>query len=159
MGLLVEAHARCRGPEDAGEPALDRDGFKRLVRDLDLWCSSCMVAFEGRDPVGVLLGAKRPDATLVTNVLDVLEAVGRIGEYDQPPPRGPEHRRDSLDEESALVLEAVPPRGSVAPEELAERAGLTLRTVLRRLSLLELAGLVERRDGEVLLARRAKATP
>lgn len=65
MGLLVEAHERCRGPEDAGEPALDRDGFKRLVRDLDLWCSSCMVAFEGREPVGVLLGAKRAEATLV----------------------------------------------------------------------------------------------
>lgn len=65
MGLLVEAHERCRGPEDAGEPPLDRDGFKRLIRDLDLWCSSCMVAFEGREPVGVLLGAKRPEATLV----------------------------------------------------------------------------------------------
>jgi ribosomal protein S18 acetylase RimI-like enzyme len=65
MGLLVEAHERCRGPEDAGEPALDRAGFKRLVRDLDLWCSSCMVAFEGREPVGVLLGAKRPESTLV----------------------------------------------------------------------------------------------
>jgi len=65
MGLLVEAHARCRGPEDAGEPPLDRDGFKRLIRDLDLWCSSCMVAFEGREPVGVLLGAKRAEATLV----------------------------------------------------------------------------------------------
>ncbi len=65
MGLLVEAHERCRGPEDAGELALDREGFKRLVRDLDLWCSSCMVAFEGREPVGVLLGAKRPETTLV----------------------------------------------------------------------------------------------
>ncbi|MEO6195934.1 MAG: GNAT family N-acetyltransferase [Thermoanaerobaculia bacterium] len=65
MGLLVEAYERCRGPEDEGEPALDRDGFKRLVRDLDLWCSSCMVAFEGREPVGVLLGAKRPEATLI----------------------------------------------------------------------------------------------
>jgi GNAT superfamily N-acetyltransferase len=65
MGLLVEAHERCRGPEDAGEPVLDRAGFKRLIRDLDLWCSSCMVAFEGREPVGVLLGAKRPEATLV----------------------------------------------------------------------------------------------
>lgn len=65
VGLLVEAHERCRGPEDAGEPPLDRDGFKRLIRDLDLWCSSCMVAFEGREPVGVLLGAKRPEATLV----------------------------------------------------------------------------------------------
>jgi GNAT superfamily N-acetyltransferase len=65
MGLLVEAYERCRGPEDEGEPALDREGFKRLVRDLDLWCSSCMVAFEGREPVGVLLGAKRPETTLV----------------------------------------------------------------------------------------------
>ena len=65
IGLLVEAYERCRGPEDAAEAALDRDGFKRLIRDLDLWCSSCMVAFEGRDPVGVLLGAKRPEATLV----------------------------------------------------------------------------------------------
>lgn len=65
MGLLVEAYERCRGPEDAGEPELDRAGFKSLVRDLDLWCSSCMVAFEGREPVGVLLGAKRPETTLV----------------------------------------------------------------------------------------------
>lgn len=65
MGLLAEAHERCRGPEDEGEPPLDREGFKRLVRDLDLWCSSCMVAFEGREPVGVLLGAKRPETTLV----------------------------------------------------------------------------------------------
>jgi DNA processing protein len=101
----------------------------------------------------------RPDATLVTNVQDVLEAVGKIGEYGQPPPRGPEHRRDTLDEESAVLLEAVPPRGAIAPEELAVRAGLSFRTVLRRLSLLEVAGLVERRDGEVALARRAKATP
>jgi len=34
-----------------------------------------------------------------------------------------------------------------------------LRTVLRRLSLLEVAGLVERRDGEVALSRRARAAP
>jgi DNA processing protein len=101
----------------------------------------------------------RPDATLVTGVDDVLEAVGRIGEYGKPSPRGPEHRRDTLDEESALVLEAVPPRGTVTQEELAARAGLSLRTVLRRLSLLEVAGLVVRRDGEVALARRAKAAP
>lgn len=63
--LLIEAHEACRGPEHLGEPPLDLAEFKRLVRDLDLWCSSCMVAFEGRQPVGVLLGAKRADATLV----------------------------------------------------------------------------------------------
>jgi DNA processing protein len=95
----------------------------------------------------------RPDATLVTEVAHVLEAVGRIGEYWADPVRGPSHRRDELDEESALVLEAIPPRGAVAPEELAARAGLAVRTVLRRLSLLELAGLVERREGGVALRK------
>ncbi len=63
--LLVAAFESCRGPEDEAEPTLDNEGFKRLVRDLDLWCSSCMVAFEGRDAVGVLLGAKRATTTLV----------------------------------------------------------------------------------------------
>src|SRR6185295_15714177 len=65
IGLLVEAWERCRGPEDSDAAPLDRDRFKRLIRDLDLWCSSCMVAFERREPVGVLLGAKRPRSTLV----------------------------------------------------------------------------------------------
>jgi ribosomal protein S18 acetylase RimI-like enzyme len=65
IGLLVEAHEHCRGPEDAAAPALDRARFKELVREIDLWCSSCMVALEGREPVGVLLGAKRDAATLV----------------------------------------------------------------------------------------------
>jgi DNA processing protein len=93
-----------------------------------------------------------PDATLVTGLPHVLEAVGRVGEYFADTPRGPEHRRDSLDEESALVLEAIPARGVVSPEDLAAKAGLAVRTVLRRLSLLELAGLVKRRDGFVALS-------
>jgi DNA processing protein len=99
---------------------------------------------------------ERPDATLVTEVSHVLEAVGRIGEYQSDPARGPEHRRDGLDEESALVLEAVPPRGTATPEELAVKAGLALRTVLRRLSLLELSGLVERREAGVALGPKAR---
>jgi DNA processing protein len=95
----------------------------------------------------------RPDAMLVTEVAHVLEAIGRIGEYWAEPPRGPARRRDELDEESALVLEAVPHRGVIPPEELAAKAGLAVRTVLRRLSLLELAGLVERREGGVALVK------
>jgi DNA processing protein len=98
-----------------------------------------------------------PDAILVTGVEQVLEAVGRIGEYMADPPRGRSHRRDELDPESALVLEAVPGRGTASPDELALRSRLPLRTVLRRLSLLELAGLVERRDGGVALSRRRGA--
>ncbi|GIM89517.1 DNA-processing protein DprA [Paractinoplanes toevensis] len=96
-----------------------------------------------------------PGATLVTGLPQVLETVGRMGEYYAEAPRGPEHRRDALDEESALVLEAVPPKGAARPEELATRAGLALRTVLRRLSLLELSGLVERRDDGFALPRPA----
>jgi len=65
MALLVAAYEGCRGPEDAAVAPLDLPGFKVLVRELDLWCSSCMVAFEGREPVGVLLGAKRATSTLV----------------------------------------------------------------------------------------------
>jgi hypothetical protein len=102
---------------------------------------------------------EHPDATLVTGVPHVLEAVGRIGEYLAPPARGPEHRRDSLDEESVLVLEAVPARGTITTEELASRAGLTVRTVLRRLSLLELPGRVGRRAGDTALPRGSGAAP
>jgi DNA processing protein len=94
-----------------------------------------------------------PGATLVTGLPQVLETVGRMGEYYAEAPRGPERRRDALDEESALVLEAVPAKGTARPEELAARAGLALRTVLRRLSLLELSGFVERRDNGFALRR------
>ena len=81
---------------------------------------------------------KHPGARLVAGLPHVLEEIGRIGEHLADPPRGPEHRRDSLDEEAGLILEAVPRRGTAAPEQLAAKAGVSLRTVLRRLSLLEL---------------------
>jgi len=100
-----------------------------------------------------------PQTRLVTGLPHVLEEVGRIGEYLAEPPSGRRHPRDSLDEESALVLEAVPRRGAAGPEQLAARAGLSLRTVLRRLSLLETLGLVVRRDGAVTLAPEPRQAP
>ena len=98
---------------------------------------------------------KHPQTRLVATLPHILEDAGRIGEHLADPPRGPEHRRDTLDEESALVLEAVPRRGTATPEELAAKAGVSLRTVLRRLSLLEMTGFIARRDGEVGLPRKA----
>ncbi len=92
-------------------------------------------------------------ATLVTGVQHVLETVGRIGEYLATTARGPARRHDELDEDSALVLEAVPLHGVAGAEELSAKAGLSVRTVLGRLSLLELVGLVVRRDGGYALAR------
>jgi DNA processing protein len=93
-----------------------------------------------------------PAARLVTCVPQVLEEVGRIGEHYAERAHGPEHARDRLDEESALVLEAMPRRGTADTALLAAKAGLSLRTVLRRLSLLETLGLIIRRDGGVMLA-------
>ncbi|BBH64345.1 putative DNA processing protein DprA [Actinoplanes sp. OR16] len=95
-----------------------------------------------------------PDAHVVTSADDVLEDVGAIGEYLPPPPRGEHRERDVLDEESSLVMEALPARGSSTAEEIAAAAGLDLRTVLRRLSLLELTGLIVRRGDGVALARK-----
>jgi GNAT superfamily N-acetyltransferase len=69
LALLADAYERCRGPEDAAEaatsPALDRAGMKVLIRESDLWSSSCMIANESGEPVAVLLGCKRVSATLV----------------------------------------------------------------------------------------------
>ena len=42
--------------------------FKRSIRGLQVWCSSCMVAFSGSDPIGVLIGAKRPSGTLIHKI-------------------------------------------------------------------------------------------
>jgi DNA processing protein len=102
---------------------------------------------------------KHPEARVVTGLPHVLEEVGRIGEYLAEAPRGRNHARDNLDEESALVLEAVPRRGTAGPEQLAAKAGLGLRTVLRRLSLLEMAGLVVRHRDGVALPRSPTGKP
>ncbi|GAB1642578.1 DNA-processing protein DprA [Krasilnikovia sp. MM14-A1259] len=96
-----------------------------------------------------------PATRLVTDLPQVLEEIGAIGEYYADPPRGAQHARDTLDEESALVLEAVPRRGAAGPDQLAATAGLSVRTVLRRLSLLEVAGLVVRRDDGIALPPRS----
>ncbi len=99
---------------------------------------------------------EHPRVRLVTGLAHVLEEVGRIGADLAPPPRGPHRPHDDLDEESARVVEAVPRRGAVSTEELAARAGIDLRTVMRRLTLLESLGLVVRRDGRYALPPRPR---
>jgi GNAT superfamily N-acetyltransferase len=68
IGLLVEALNRCWSPHFPAEPPMTAAAFKRSIRDLQVWCSSCMVAFAGADPIGVLIGAKRLSATLVYKI-------------------------------------------------------------------------------------------
>ena len=68
IGLLVDALNRCWAPYYPDEAPATPAAFKRSIRDLQIWCSSCMVAFSGSDPIGVLIGAKRPTGTLVHKI-------------------------------------------------------------------------------------------
>lgn len=68
IALLVDALNRCWAPYVPQEPAMTPVAFKRLIRDVQVWCSSCMVAFSGSDPIGVLIGAKRPTGTLIHTI-------------------------------------------------------------------------------------------
>lgn len=68
ISLLVDALNRCWAPHFPDEPAITPAAFKRSIRDLQVWCSSCMVAFSGPDPIGVLIGAKRSSGTLIHRI-------------------------------------------------------------------------------------------
>ncbi len=68
IGLLVDAMNRCWAPYVPDEPPITPAAFKLSIRDLQVWCSSCMVAFSGSDPIGVLIGAKRPSGTLIHTI-------------------------------------------------------------------------------------------
>ena len=66
--LLVDALNRCWTPYFPDEQPMTPASFKRSIRDLQVWCSSCMVAFAGADPIAVLIGAKRPSGTLIHKI-------------------------------------------------------------------------------------------
>ena len=68
IGLLVDALNRCWRPHFPDEEPVTPATFKRSIRDLQVWCSSCMVAFSGSDPIAVLIGAKRPGGTLIQKI-------------------------------------------------------------------------------------------
>ena len=113
VALLVDALNRCWSPYFPGEPPVTPAAFKRSIRDLQVWCSSCMVAFAGSDPIGVLIGAKRPSGTLVHKI-----AVH------------PEHRRQGHGRHllaslgSKLAILGPPRMIAEVPETLAATSGL-----------------------------------
>ncbi|MET7963613.1 DNA-processing protein DprA [Micromonospora zamorensis] len=88
-----------------------------------------------------------PKARLVTGLAHVLEEVGRIGADLAPLTRGPQRPADALDDDARSLLEALPRRGAMGVDRLAARAGVDVRTALRKLSFLEELSMVVRRDG------------
>jgi GNAT superfamily N-acetyltransferase len=113
IGLLVDALNRCWAPYFPEEPPATAASFKRSIRDLQVWCSSCMVAFSGSDPIGVLVGAKRPSGTLVHKI-----AV-------HPDHRRQGHGRHLLASLGSKLAILGPPRiVAEVPETLAPACGL-----------------------------------
>jgi GNAT superfamily N-acetyltransferase len=113
IALLADALNRCWAPYYPDEPPMTPAGFKRSIRDLQVWCSSCMVAFSGSDPIGVLIGAKRSSGTLVHKI-----AV-------HPDHRRQGHGRHLLDSLGSKLAILGPPRMiAEVPETLAPACGL-----------------------------------
>jgi GNAT superfamily N-acetyltransferase len=113
IALLVDALNRCWSPYFPDEPPMTPAAFKRSIRDLQVWCSSCMVAFSGADPIGVLIGAKRPSGTLVHKI-----AV-------HPDHRRQGHGRHLLASLGSKLAILGPPRMiAEVPETLAATCGL-----------------------------------
>ena len=88
----------------------------------------------------------RDSAVLVCGVREVLAQVGRLGDDDAPPQRGPEQPRDGLSELVRRVLDAVPVRGGSGEATLARDAGVPVATVQQVMPPLLVAGLVQRND-------------
>ena len=119
--LLVEAYNACHGAS-GDEPALTVEAFKQATREIGLWASSCMLAFEGETPIAVLLGAKSADANFLHRIA-VRDDRRRLGHG--------RHLLDSLKRKCAILG---PPR--LLAEIPAARAGIR--------SFVERCGFVER---------------
>lgn len=66
--LLTDAVNACYVVHFPGQPALSSSDFKTEIRELDVWCSSCMVASADGDPIAVVIGAKRERETLIHRI-------------------------------------------------------------------------------------------
>ncbi|WP_425326272.1 DNA-processing protein DprA [Mycobacterium kubicae] len=98
----------------------------------------------------------RNGAQLVTRAADVVELVGHIGELADEQPH-PTTALDQLSEVERQVYEALPGRGAATIDEIAVGSGLVAASVFGPLAMLEVAGLVERREGRWRLARTRAA--
>ena len=65
---LAEAWNACFRPHFPDLAPMTGETFRRLVRELDLWTSSCMLAMEGDRSIGVLLACKRESASLIYSI-------------------------------------------------------------------------------------------
>ncbi|MFF6878364.1 DNA-processing protein DprA [Streptomyces sp. NPDC012474] len=131
-GSLVTARAAQRlGRHTMGVPGPATSGLSAGVHDL-----------------------LRGEAVLVTDVADVVELVGEIGEL-APDRRGPVLPRDLLEPATRQVLAALPGRGVARPDEIARSAQTAQDDAIARLYELRALGYVERHGDGWKLTRQA----
>ncbi len=105
--FLLNAVNACYVAHFPDQVELSADDFKREIRELNVWCSSCMVASADGDPIGVVTGAKRERETLIH----------RIGVHPDFLRRG--HARHLLESLSQKFAVLGPPRMvTEVPEDL-----------------------------------------
>ena len=68
IALLCDALNACYLPHFPEQAPLRPRDFKREIRELNVWCSSCMVASADGDPIAVVKGAKRERETLIHRI-------------------------------------------------------------------------------------------
>ena len=134
--LVVEAGQRsgavnsARHARDLGRPLMAVPG--PITSDLSAGCHTII-----RDWQGVL----------VVSAADVVECLSPAGATSAAGGRATAVlERDSLDQEAAAVLDALPSRGGMGPVRIAVRAGLDPDTVIRCLGALAAGGFAERCD-------------
>jgi DNA processing protein len=93
------------------------------------------------------------DARLVTRAAEIVELIGRMGEFAPDIPR-PTTSLDDLSDEELAVYESLPRRGARTVDEIAVVAGLPPTEVLGPLTMLDVRGLVTREEGCWKLAKR-----
>ncbi|MEU0169817.1 DNA-processing protein DprA [Streptomyces iakyrus] len=131
-GSLVTARAAQRlGRHTMGVPGPATSGLSAGVHDL-----------------------LRGEAALVTDVADVVEMVGDIGEL-APDRRGPVLPRDLLEPATRQVLAALPGHGAARPDEIARSAQTAQDDAIARLYELRALGYVERHGDGWKLTRQA----
>ena len=63
--LICRAVNECYNVHFPGTVPLTVEGLRSEVKELDVWVSNAMVARQGSEPIGVLMGTKRPDEVLI----------------------------------------------------------------------------------------------
>ena len=94
----------------------------------------------------------RNGAELVTRADHVVELIGNIGELASEE-AGPTTALDGLSDAERRVYEALPGRGGATVDQIAVGSGMAPERVLGPLAVLELAGLIQRHEGQWRIVR------